>query len=78
MTKSAAKELARHGIRVNAVAPVAATPMTQTIRTDEKLSARYLASIPLGRFAEPDEVASAFRLPGLARRVLRDRAGALH
>ena len=61
MTKSAAKELARHNIRVNAVAPVAATPMTQTIRTDEKLQQRYLANIPLGRFAEPDEVSSAFR-----------------
>lgn len=61
MTKSAAKELARHGIRVNAVAPVAATPMTEKIRTDEKLQQRYLATIPLGRFAEPDEVSSAFR-----------------
>jgi len=61
MTKSAAKELARHGIRVNAVAPVAATPMTEKIRTDEKLQQRYLANIPLGRFAEPDEVSSAFR-----------------
>lgn len=60
MTKSAAKELARYGIRVNAVAPVAATPMTETIRTDEKLQARYLVNIPLGRFAEPAEVASAF------------------
>lgn len=60
MTKSAAKELARYGIRTNAVAPVAATPMTETIRTDEKLQARYLANIPLGRFAEPAEVASAF------------------
>lgn len=60
MTKSAAKELARHNIRVNSVAPVAATPMTEKIRTDEKLRERYLASIPLGRFAEPDEVASAF------------------
>lgn len=61
MTKSAAKELARHKIRVNAVAPVAATPMTEKIRTDEKLQQRYLANIPLGRFAEPDEVSSAFR-----------------
>lgn len=61
MTKSAAKELARHGIRVNAVAPVAATPMTEKIRTDEKLQERYLVNIPLARFAEPDEVASAFR-----------------
>ena len=61
MTKSAAKELARHRIRVNAVAPVAATPMTEKIRTDEKLQQRYLSNIPLGRFAEPDEVSSAFR-----------------
>lgn len=64
MTKSAAKELARHGIRVNAVAPVAATPMTETIRTDEKLSARYLDNIPLRRFAETDEVARTFTFLG--------------
>lgn len=61
ITKSAAKELARYGIRVNAIAPLAATPMTEPIRSDEKLAARYLAQIPLGRFAEPDEVAGAFR-----------------
>lgn len=60
MTKSAARELARHGIRVNAVAPIAATPMTERLRTDEKLSARYLAQIPLGRFGEPEEIAEAF------------------
>jgi 3-oxoacyl-[acyl-carrier protein] reductase len=60
MTKSAAKELGRYNIRVNAVAPVAATPMTALIRTDEKLKARYLAQIPLGRFAEADEVVAAF------------------
>jgi 3-oxoacyl-[acyl-carrier protein] reductase len=60
MTKSAAKELARYGIRVNAVAPVAATPMTENLRTNEKLTERFLAQIPLGRFAEADEVADAF------------------
>ncbi len=60
MTKSAARELARYGIRVNAVAPVAATPMTEKIRTDPKLSERFLAQIPLRRIAEPDEVAGAF------------------
>jgi 3-oxoacyl-[acyl-carrier protein] reductase len=64
MTKSGAKELARYGIRVNAVAPVAATPMTAVLRSDEKLKARYLAQIPLGRFAEPDEVVSAFTYLG--------------
>ena len=60
MTKSAAKELGRYNIRVNSVAPVAATPMTEKLRTDEKLSARFLDQIPLRRFGEPDEVTSAF------------------
>lgn len=60
MTKSAARELAKRNIRVNAVAPVAATPMTETIRNDEKLAAKFNASIPLGRFAEPEEIASMF------------------
>lgn len=60
MTKSAAKELARYGIRANCVAPVAATPMTEKIRTDPRLSEMFLSSIPLRRFAEPDEVASTF------------------
>jgi 3-oxoacyl-[acyl-carrier protein] reductase len=60
MTKSAAKELGRYNIRVNSVAPVAATPMTEKLRTDEKLSARFLDQIPLRRFGEPEEVTSAF------------------
>jgi 3-oxoacyl-[acyl-carrier protein] reductase len=60
MTKSAAKELARYNIRVNAVAPVAATPMTEKLRTDEKLRGLYLKQIPLGRFGEPGEIAAAF------------------
>lgn len=60
MTKSGAKELARYGIRVNAVAPVAATPMTEKLRTDEKLADKFLASIPLRRFGEVDEIAGAF------------------
>ncbi len=60
MTKSAAREFARYGITANAIAPGAATPMTETIRTDEKFRDRYLARIPLGRWAEPDEVAPVF------------------
>jgi len=60
MTKSAARELASSSIRVNAVAPAAATPMTETVRNDERFAARYLARIPLGRWAQPDEVAPAF------------------
>ena len=60
LTKSLAKELARRQITVNALAPLAATTMTETVRTDEKLAALTLARIPLGRWAQPDEIAGAF------------------
>ena len=60
MTKSAARELGRYGIRVNAVSPAAATEMTETIRSDERFAQQYLDRIPLGRWAEADEVANAF------------------
>jgi 3-oxoacyl-[acyl-carrier protein] reductase len=60
MTKSTAKELARFNITANAIAPGAATPMTETIRTDERFKEKYLDRIPLGRWADPPEVAPVF------------------
>jgi 3-oxoacyl-[acyl-carrier protein] reductase len=60
LTFSAAKELAKHGITVNAVAPGAATPMTEVIRTDDRFKDKYLERIPMGRWAEPDEIAPVF------------------
>ncbi len=60
LTKSMAKELAKKQITVNAVAPLAATAMTQNIRTNEKLASKTLARIPLGRWAHPDEIAATF------------------
>jgi 3-oxoacyl-[acyl-carrier protein] reductase len=60
MTKSLAKELARKSITVNAVAPLAATTMTENIRNNEKLAEMTLARIPLGRWAGPDEIAATF------------------
>ena len=45
---------------MNALAPLAATPMTETIRTNEKFAANMMARIPLKRWAEPEEVAGAF------------------
>jgi 3-oxoacyl-[acyl-carrier protein] reductase len=60
LTKSAARELAKRQITVNAVAPLAATPMTEVVRTNPKLAEKTLARIPLDRFAEPDEVAGTF------------------
>lgn len=60
MTKSLAKELARRSITVNAVAPLAATNMTENIRSNEKLAELTLARIPLGRWADPEEIAATF------------------
>ena len=60
LTKSLAKELARRKITVNAVAPLAATAMTENIRSNEKLAEMTLARIPLGRWADPDEIAATF------------------
>jgi 3-oxoacyl-[acyl-carrier protein] reductase len=60
MTKSLAKELARRSITVNAIAPLAATTMTENIRNNEKLAEMTLARIPLGRWAAPDEIAATF------------------
>ncbi|MBK9115193.1 MAG: 3-oxoacyl-ACP reductase FabG [Betaproteobacteria bacterium] len=59
-TMSAARELAKSGIVVNAVAPGAATPMTDTIRTDPRFRDKYLERIPVGRWAEPQEIAPVF------------------
>jgi 3-oxoacyl-[acyl-carrier protein] reductase len=60
LTKSLARELARRHVCVNAIAPLAATAMTENLRTNEKFAAKSLARIPLGRWAEPEEVAGSF------------------
>jgi 3-oxoacyl-[acyl-carrier protein] reductase len=59
-TKTLAVAWARHGIRVNAVAPgVVETAMTAPMMKIEELTAPLLARTPLGRFATPEEVAPA-------------------
>lgn len=56
LTMCAAREWARHNIRVNTVGfGVVETPMTETIR-GEKFRDTYLQQIPLGRWGEPQEV----------------------
>ena len=56
-TKSLAREYAKKGITANAINPVAATAMTEKVRTDENLEKRFLKMIPMERWAEPDEIA---------------------
>ena len=57
LTKSAAKELGRRGITVNAVAPgFIDTPMTRKL--DERTRKEFISLIPLRRAGRADEVAS--------------------
>lgn len=59
LTKTFAVELAAHGVRVNAVAPGAVrTPRVLEHLTPER-EAESAKSIPLGRMAEPDDIAKA-------------------
>ena len=58
ITRAAALEYARQGIRINAVCPgMVDTPLTRDFMTPE-ISAALLAECPIGRFAEPNEIAS--------------------
>lgn len=57
LTQSMAHELARDGVRVNAIAPgTFATAMTEATRLDPARSERFLARIPMGRYGEPEEL----------------------
>lgn len=56
MTQTMAKELARKNIRVNAVCPgFVMTDMVEQLPDDKKKE--YIKDVPLGRFADVDEVA---------------------
>ena len=56
-TKTVAKETARFGITVNAISPNAATPMVTAV--GEERLAEMTATVPMGRFADPEEMAIA-------------------
>jgi 3-oxoacyl-[acyl-carrier protein] reductase len=61
-TRSMAAELAVDRIRVNALNPVAGeTPLLATFLGEDtpEARARFLATIPLGRFSTPEDLASA-------------------
>ncbi len=57
MTKGLAKELAPHGVRVNAVSPgVIDTPFHEQFSTPEALR-NFVNIIPMGRLGSPEEIA---------------------
>jgi len=59
-TKTAAKELARNGITVNAICPgFIETDMVAAIPEDARN--KLLKTVPLGRFGQPNEIARAVR-----------------
>jgi 3-oxoacyl-[acyl-carrier protein] reductase len=61
-TKSMAVELAPLGIRVNALNPVAGeTPLLKTFMGEDtpEMRAKFLSTIPLGRFSTPQDIGNA-------------------
>jgi len=61
-TKSMAVELAPLGVRVNAICPVAGeTPLLKTFMGEDtpEMRAKFLATIPIGRFSTPQDMGNA-------------------
>lgn len=57
MTRALSAEWAKHGIRVNAVAPgYFRTEMTEVFYADESWASGMLGKIPQGRFGQPEDV----------------------
>ena len=59
LSKAAAVEYAGQGIRINAIAPgLVQTPMTKDWYDDPQMRQFFIANTPLGRFAQPEEIAN--------------------
>lgn len=61
LTRAAALENAKEGIRINAICPgVIKTPMVERVtKGDPALEASYTAMEPVGRMGQPEEIAAA-------------------
>ena len=59
LTKNGALELTPSGIRVNAILPgLVQTPLTKRLFDDPDIHAAFMARIPQGRAAQPEEIAA--------------------
>ena len=59
MVRSLVLNYAKFGVRVNAICPGSVlTDMSQQVRDDAELRARFVAGVPAGRIAEASDVAS--------------------
>ncbi len=61
-TRTMAVELAPHGVRVNALNPVAGeTPLLKSFMGEDtpEMRAKFLSTIPLGRFSTPEDMGNA-------------------
>ena len=60
LTRGMAKELASYNMRINAIAPGwVSTEMSRAMRGDPEAYKEALAAIPMGRLAEPTDIANA-------------------
>lgn len=59
LTKSLARDLAPHGVRINAIGPgFIETPMTEIFKLIPGAEEQLLTQIPMGRIGQPTEIAS--------------------
>ena len=77
MSRELGVQFAREGIRVNALCPGPVnTPLLQELfAKDPERAARRLVHIPMGRFAEPEEIAAAVAFLAQRRLLVHHRVG---
>ena len=75
MSRELGVQFARSGVRVNALCPGPVnTPMLRDLfAADPERAARRLVHVPMGRFAEPEEVANAVLFLASDESSLRQR-----